>query len=55
MELPLMLMTLWEYSKLFEYSPLKKLKIFKKSIDKLRILWYNKYVIKRDYEIKEKR
>ena len=56
MELPLMLMTLWEYSKLFEYSPTKKkLKIFKKSIDKLQILWYNKYVIKRGYEIKEKR
>lgn len=56
MELPLMLMTLWEYSKLFEYSPTKKnKKSFKKSIDKLKNLWYNKYVIKRDYKNKEKR
>ena len=33
----------------------KKLKIFSKSIDKLKNLWYNKYVIKRDYKNKEKR
>ena len=33
----------------------KKLKNFKKSIDKLKNLWYNKYVIKRGYKIKEKR
>ena len=46
-----MLMILQEYSKLFEYSPTKK--NFKKSIDKLKNLWYNKYVIKRDYKIKK--
>ena len=33
----------------------KKLKNFKKSIDKLKNLWYNKNVIKRDYKITEKR
>ena len=33
----------------------KKLKKFQKSIDKLKNLWYNKYVIKRGYKIKEKR
>ena len=33
----------------------KKLKKFQKSIDKLKNLWYNKYVIKRGYETIEKR
>lgn len=33
MELPLMLMTLWEYSKLFEYSPTKK------GVYKMNIIW----------------
>ena len=33
----------------------KKLKNFKKSIDKLKNLWYNKYVIKRGYETKNER
>ena len=57
MELPLMLMILQEYSKLFEYSPTKKNKknFSKKSIDKSKNLWYNKYVIKRGYTKTKKR
>ena len=30
----------------------KKIKKLKKRLDKLLKLWYNKYVIKRDYKIK---